>query len=89
MRAAARECGAIVTVEDHWPEGGLGDAVLDALADGDDRAPVVKLAVREMPGSGTPDELLHDAGIDAAGDRGRGEGAGARTGVGRRAAGGA
>ena len=38
VRAAARECGAIVTVEDHWPEGGLGDAVLDALAEADDRA---------------------------------------------------
>ena len=38
VRAAARECGAIVTVEDHWPEGGLGDAVLEALAEGDDRA---------------------------------------------------
>ena len=32
VQAAARECGAIVTVEDHWPEGGLGDAVLEALA---------------------------------------------------------
>ncbi len=64
IRAAARECGAIVTVEDHWPEGGLGDAVLDALADADDRPPVVKLAVREMPTSGKPDELLHAAGID-------------------------
>jgi transketolase len=63
--AAARECGAIVTVEDHWPEGGLGDAVLDALADADDRPPVVKLAVREMPTSGKPDELLHAAAIDA------------------------
>ena len=62
---AARECGAIVTVEDHWPEGGLGDAVLDALATGDDRAPVIKLAVRDMPTSGKPDELLHAAGIDA------------------------
>ena len=40
VRAAARDCGAIVTVEDHWPEGGLGDAVLDALADADDRPPV-------------------------------------------------
>jgi transketolase len=65
VRAAARECGAIVTVEDHWPEGGLGDAVLDALADADDRPRVVKLAVREMPTSGKPDELLHAAGIDA------------------------
>jgi transketolase len=63
--AAARECGAVVTVEDHAPEGGLGDAVLDALAAGDERVHVVKLAVREIPGSGTPAELLHEAGIDA------------------------
>jgi transketolase len=66
VQAAARECGAIVTVEDHWAEGGLGDAVLDALADGDDHAKVVKLAVREMPTSGTPEQLLHEARIDAA-----------------------
>jgi transketolase len=65
VQAAARECGAIVTVEDHAPEGGLGDAVLDALAGADDRPRVVKLAVRELPGSGTPDELLHGAQIDA------------------------
>jgi len=65
VRAAARDCGAIVTVEDHAPEGGLGDAVLDALAEGDERAHVVKLAVREIPGSGTPQELLHGAKIDA------------------------
>jgi transketolase len=65
VRAAAQECGAIVTVEDHWPEGGLGDAVLEALADADDRPPVIKLAVRDMPVSGTPEELLHEAGIDA------------------------
>jgi transketolase len=65
VRAAARECGAVVTVEDHAPEGGLGDAVLDALADADDRPKVVKLAVREIPGSGTPAELVHGAGIDA------------------------
>jgi transketolase len=64
--AAARDCGAIVTVEDHWPEGGLGDAALEALADADDRPRVTKLAVREMPVSGTPEELLHEAGIDAA-----------------------
>ena len=67
VRAAARECGAVITVEDHWPEGGLGDAVLEALAEADDRPPVTKLAVREMPGSGTPEELLHWAGIDAEG----------------------
>src|SRR4051794_13667894 len=65
VRAAARDCGAVITVEDHWPEGGLGDAVLEALAEADDRPPVTKLAVREMPGSGSPEELLHQAGIDA------------------------
>ena len=75
IRAAARECGAIVTVEDHWPEGGLGDAVLDALADADDRPPVVKLAVREMPTSGKPDELLHAGGHRRRGDRRRGQAA--------------
>jgi transketolase len=65
VRAAARDCAAIVTVEDHALEGGLGDAVLEALAGSDDRPPVVRLAVRELPGSGTPAELLRGAGIDA------------------------
>jgi transketolase len=55
----------IVTVEDHWPEGGLGDAVLGALADADDRQRVVKLAVSGLPRSGKPAELLAEAGIDA------------------------
>ena len=54
-----------MTVEDHWPEGGLGDAVLAALADTDEPPRVVKLAVREMPSSGKPAELLAAAGIDA------------------------
>jgi transketolase len=57
--------GRLVTVEDHWPEGGLGDAVLAALADTDEPPRVVKLAVRGMPRSGKPDELLSAAGIDA------------------------
>ena len=56
----------IVTVEDHWPEGGLGDAVLGAIADADERPRVVKLAVRDLPHSGKPAELLAAAGIDAA-----------------------
>jgi transketolase len=55
----------IVTVEDHWPEGGLGDAVLAALADTDEPPRVAKLAVRDLPSSGKPDELLVAAGIDA------------------------
>ena len=65
VAAAEATQGRIVTVEDHWPEGGLGDAVLSALADADDPPRVVKLAVREMPGSGKPEELLAAAGIDA------------------------
>jgi transketolase len=55
----------IVTVEDHWAEGGLGEAVLAALADLEERPPVHVLAVREMPHSGKPAELLAAAGIDA------------------------
>jgi transketolase len=57
----------IVTAEDHWPEGGLGEAVLSALGDSDERPPVVRLAVHEMPHSGKPAELLAEAGIDADG----------------------
>jgi transketolase len=65
VAAAEVTNGRLVTVEDHWPEGGLGDAVLAALADSDEPPRVVKLAVREMPGSGKPEELLAAAGIDA------------------------
>jgi len=65
LRAAAAETGAMVTVEDHWPEGGLGDAVLEVFAADAGRPPIVKLAVRHMPGSATPAEQLALAGIDA------------------------
>ena len=57
--------GRLVTVEDHWSEGGLGDAVLDALAPSGIPLRCVKLAVRKMPGSGPPPELLAAAGIDS------------------------
>jgi transketolase len=67
VRAAARATGGrVVTVEDHHPEGGLGDAVLDVLADQGLPARVRKLAVRNMPGSATSAEQLADAEIDAA-----------------------
>ena len=65
VREAARDTGAIITVEDHWPEGGIGDAVLEVLAEEQPHPIVVKLAVRIMPGSGKPAELLAAAGIDA------------------------
>jgi transketolase len=64
LRQAAADTGAIVTVEDHWPEGGIGDAVLSALAEVDG-VRVHKLAVKGMPASGKPDELIHASGIDA------------------------
>jgi transketolase len=59
--------GRLVTVEDHMPEGGLGDAVLEAIANSGLPLRIAKLAVRDLPGSGTPAELLHAAGIDADG----------------------
>ncbi len=62
--AAAEETGKCVTVEDHWAEGGLGDAVLDAFAGARVHPRVIKLAVRELQGSGKPAELLRAAGID-------------------------
>src|SRR5512132_4353729 len=67
LRAASEATGGrIITVEDHWSEGGIGDAVLEALSDDGELPPqVVRLAVREMPGSGKPAELLAAAGIDA------------------------
>jgi transketolase len=66
LRVAAEATGGrIVVAEDHWPEGGLAEAVLAALANEDERPRVVSLAVREMPSSGKPAELLAAAGIDA------------------------
>jgi transketolase len=66
LRAAAADTGRIVTVEDHWPEGGLGDAVLEVFAAAEHRPPIDVLAVREMPSSGKPAEVMDAAGITAA-----------------------
>ncbi|WP_059005965.1 transketolase [Streptomyces specialis] len=63
--AAAEETGCLLTVEDHRPEGGLGDAVLDAFTDGRPVPRLLRLAVGNMPGSATPEEQLREAGIDA------------------------
>lgn len=56
LRQAAAETRAIVTVEDHFPEGGLGEAVMSALATVP--IPVYSLAVRKKPQSASPRELL-------------------------------
>lgn len=64
IRKAAQETNAIITVEDHYLTGGLGDAVLDALATGSS-TPVYKLGVGKTPKSGRPEELLEYEGISA------------------------
>jgi len=65
LRAAARAIGGrVLTVEDHYAEGGLGDAVLNALAG--ESASVTKIAVNDIPRSGKPEELLALFGLDAA-----------------------
>lgn len=66
LRKAAAECrNRLIVVEDHWPEGGLGDAVLEVFGGARAHPTVTRLAVRAMPGSGKPEELLDAAGIDA------------------------
>jgi len=65
IEAARATAGKLVTVEDHWPEGGLGEAVVGAIVGSDMALRVIRLAVEGMPTSGTPDELLGLAGIDA------------------------
>ncbi|MEV7134312.1 transketolase [Arthrobacter sp. NPDC093128] len=58
--------GRIVVAEDHYPEGGIGSAVLEALAGTDTpELHVVLLAVKALPTSGKPQELLDAAGISA------------------------
>src|SRR2546422_5259453 len=63
--SAARACGGrVIVAEDHWAWGGLGDAVLEALAEAGLRDLRYRhLAVRELPGSGKPAELLDAARI--------------------------
>ncbi|MFF8958349.1 transketolase [Streptomyces sp. NPDC014894] len=65
LQEAAEATGALITVEDHRPEGGLGDAVAAAFADGRPLPRLIRLAVNNMPASATPEEQLRLAGIDA------------------------
>ncbi len=62
-KAAAATNNTLITVEEHYPEGGLGDAVLEALAA--EGVHVHKLAVRGIPRSGKPEQLLERHGISA------------------------
>ncbi len=63
VRSGRQTGNRIITVEDHYPSGGLGDAVSAAV--GEEGISVHRLAVREIPRSGKPDELLERYGISA------------------------
>ena len=66
LREAVRDTGGtLVVVEDHYPEGGIAAAVLEALCADEERPRLTHLAVRDLPGSGSPAELMATAGIDA------------------------
>jgi transketolase len=64
LREAARLTKKFVIVEDHYPEGGLGAAVMEALA-ADGLPKVAHLGVKGLPASGKPEELMNAAGISA------------------------
>jgi transketolase len=63
VRCAEHSGGRLITVEDHYASGGIGDAVAAAVAA--HGASVHRLAVREIPRSGTPEQLLDHYGISA------------------------
>lgn len=63
LKLAARQTRWLVVVEDHYPEGGISEAVRSAL--GKDAGCVTSFAVRKTPHSGTPEELLAYEGLDA------------------------
>ncbi|MBV8301911.1 MAG: transketolase, partial [Candidatus Dormibacteraeota bacterium] len=67
LQAANRDTGGrLLVVEDHYPQGGIGAAVMEALSLEDPPPRVCHLAVRDLPTSGSPAELMAAAGIDAA-----------------------
>jgi transketolase len=66
LREAGRATGGrLVVAEDHYPEGGLAAAILEALAGDESRPRLAHCAVRALPTSGTPQELMDAAGISA------------------------
>jgi transketolase len=65
LEAASATGDRLVVAEDHWPQGGIGGAVLEAFNDAGHPVRISHLAVRGLPGSGTPAELMQAAGISA------------------------
>lgn len=63
IKESADEIGCVLVVEDHRPEGGISEAVMSCLSES--KIPVYSLAVRKMPRSGKPEELLSFEEIDA------------------------
>jgi Transketolase, C-terminal subunit len=63
VRSARATGGRLVVVEDHYPEGGIGEAVMEALTEAGESFKLAHLAVRGLPGSGRPAELMEAAGI--------------------------
>jgi transketolase len=63
LQKAAKETGLIITVEDHYPAGGLGEAVMSAVAPVGGK--VHQIAVRTLPRSGRPEELIDKFGLSA------------------------
>ncbi|MBI2547888.1 transketolase [Candidatus Woesearchaeota archaeon] len=58
LQQALNETGTLIVVEDHYPEGGIGEAVKSVLAEGDYQGSVYTLAVRKLPRSGSATELF-------------------------------
>jgi transketolase len=65
LKQAQNAGNRVIVVEDHYPQGGIGEAIAAALSSTD--VHVVSCAVTKMPRSGTPEELLAYEGIDATG----------------------
>ena len=62
LKAARETGGRIIVVEDHYEQGGLGDAVLEVVGNA---AKVIKLAVHEIPRSGPAEALMEKYGISS------------------------
>jgi transketolase len=67
INTAARQTKGLIVIEDHWFDGGLGDAVLNVFANQKNSPPIIKLAITKLPHSAEPEQQLRVHGIDAAG----------------------